>query len=130
MYGIHNSPVKMTVSVSQNNSRVIGFPLNSSFESRPGGTPGYTQGNGVRLCAEPDVAAGRVFDWRHRVRADRARGDLFGVDGFKPFAPIRPPRALMLLRAFEPVRKRHVLDVVVGPERVLARRRRVDHAGD
>src|SRR5216684_5339352 len=119
----------MTVSVSQNNSRVIGFP-SLQVESRPGGTACYIQMRIVALRADPDVAAGRVFDGGQRIGADRARGYLLGVDALQPFTPVRPPRSLMLLRALEPVRQRDVLDMVVGPELVLARRWRVDHAGD
>ena len=60
----------------------------------------------------------------------RARRNLLGVDAFQPFAPVRPPRSLVLLRALEPVGERDVLDIVVGPVLVFARRRRIDHAGD
>src|SRR5258708_39700984 len=119
MYGIHSSPVKITVSVSQNNSRVIGAP-SINFESRPGGTSAYTQRRGDALCADLDVAAGRVFDWRHGLGADRARGHLLGIDAREPLAPVGPPRALVFLCALEPVRQCHVLDIVVGPELVLA----------
>src|SRR6266581_3601932 len=129
MYGIHSSPVKMTVSVSQNNSRVIGFPLLNA-ESRPRGTTGYSQARMPTLCADPHIAAGRVLDRRQFAGTDRARGNFLGVDPLKPFAPVRPPRSRMLLRALEPVTKRDVLDVVVGPELVFACRGRVDHAGN
>src|SRR6266446_2999592 len=119
----------MTVSVSQNNSRVIGFPPSIDLESRPGGDDlGYTQRYFVALCADPDVAAGRVFDRRQPLGADSARRHLLSVDTCEPFAPVGPPRALVLLRALEPVGEGDVLDVVVGPELVLARRGRVDHA--
>src|SRR6476661_6034041 len=104
MYGTHSNPVKMTVSVSQNNSLVIGFP-SINFESRPGGTTGYTQRRSTALRADPDVAAGRVFDRRHRLGADRAGGHFLGVDAREPLAPVGPPRALVLLRALEPVLK-------------------------
>src|SRR5216684_7992165 len=120
----------MTVSVSQNNSRVMGSPLNSVYDSRPGGTARYIQMCVVALRADPDVAAGRVFDGRHRVGADLPCRNLLGIDAFQPFTPVGPPRPLMLLRALEPVRECNVLDTVVGPELVLARRGRVDHAGD
>src|SRR6267378_6130939 len=119
----------MTVSVSQNNSRVIGFPPSIDLESRPGGDDlGYTQRCFVALCADPDVAAGRVFDRRQRLGAERASRHLLGVDAGEPFAPVGPPRALVLPRALEPVGKCNVLDIVVGPELVLARGWRVDHA--
>src|SRR3982074_3497123 len=120
----------MTVSVSQNNSRVIGASPHFNFESCPGGTAGYIQTRSVALRADPDVAAGRVFDRWQRVGADCARGNLLGVDAFEPLTPVRPPRALMLLRVLEPVRKRYIPDIVVGPDLVLARRWRIDHAGD
>src|SRR5580704_14479805 len=106
----------MTVSVSQNNSRVIGFsPQVQILQSRPGGTALYTQARGVALRANPDVAAGGVFDWRQRVGADTARRRLLGVDAFKPLAPVGPPRTLVLLRRLDPVGKRHIPDIVVGP---------------
>src|SRR5450759_1031999 len=57
MYGTHSSPVRMTVSVSQNNSRVIGFPLTFEFESRPGGTAPYSLSAPLRATREP----GRSF---------------------------------------------------------------------
>jgi hypothetical protein len=37
MYGIHSNPVIMTVSVSQNNSRVMDFPLDQLYEFVPAG---------------------------------------------------------------------------------------------
>src|SRR6266699_1077743 len=109
----------MTVSVSQNNSRVIGVPLNRFRIASRRGTTGYTQRCFVALCADPDVAAGRVLDRRQRLGADRARRHLLGVDACKPFAPVGPPRALVLLRALEPVGECNILDIVVGPELVL-----------
>src|SRR6266852_4667564 len=78
----------------------------------PAGTTDYTQSRFVALCADPDVAAGRVLDRWQRLGADRARRHLLGVDGCEPFAPVRPPRALVLLRALEPIRKGDVLDIV------------------
>src|SRR3979409_2761536 len=110
----------MTVSVSQNNSRVISASPHFNFESGPCGTAGYIQTRRVALRADPDVAAGRVFDRRQRLAADRARGNLLGVDAREPPPPVGPPRALMLLRALEPVRQRPVLDIVVGPELIIA----------
>src|SRR5260370_22547866 len=118
----------MTASVSENNSRVIGFPLHRFRIASRRGPLGYTQRCFVALCTDPDVAAGRVFDRRQRLGADRASRHLLGVDAGEPFAPVGPPRALVLLRALEPVGKCNVLDIVVGPELVLARGWRVDHA--
>src|ERR1700722_1827208 len=118
----------MTVSVSQNNSRVIGVPLDFGFESRPGGTAVYNQARSVALRADPDVAAGRVLDRRQRVGADRARRHLFGVDALQPLPPVRPPRTLVLLGGLEPVGERDIPGIVVGPELVFARRRRVADA--
>src|SRR5258706_12374614 len=118
----------MTVSVSQNNSRVIGFPLNRFRIASRRGRLGYTQRSFVAVCADPDVAAGGVFDRRQRLGADRARRHLLGVDVCEPFAPVGPPRAHGLLRALEPVVERDCPDIVVGPKLVLARGWRVDHA--
>src|ERR1700732_4102310 len=73
----------------------------------------------VALGADPDIAAGSVLDRGQRLGAGRARRPPFGVDAFEPPAPVGPPRSLVLLRALEPVRKRHVPDIVVGPELVL-----------
>src|SRR5665213_2405551 len=129
-YGTHNSPVNITVSDSQNNSRVIAFPLVSNSESGPGRIACYRQRPVVALRADPDVAARRILDRRQYIGADRARRDFLAVEGSEPLPPIRPPRPLVLLRALEPVRQRNVLDIVVGPELVFARRRRVYHAGD
>src|ERR1700680_3122308 len=96
-------------------------PPQSISNRVPAGTTVYTESCNVALRANPHVAAGRVFDRRQRVSADRARGHFLGVDARAPFTPIRPPRALVLLRALEPVRQRDILDIVVGPVLVLVR---------
>src|SRR6476619_7808431 len=105
----------MTVSASQNNSRVIGCPLkspnhDSSRNLRDDRT--YSEGRAIALCADLDIAAGRILDRRRRLGAERPRRNLLGVDAAEPFAPVRPPRALVFLRAPDPVRQRNVLDVV------------------
>src|SRR6266702_1052449 len=120
----------MTVSASQNNSRVISLPLKklrTMFGSRSlRDERTYIQVQPIALCADLDVAAGRILDRRQRLIADRPRRHLFRIEAAEPFAPVRPPRALVFLRALDPVRQRNVLDVVVGPELVLARGGRID----
>src|SRR6195256_1186447 len=118
MYGLHNSPVKITVRVSQNNSRVIGSP-STDFESRHG-TIDYSEPPASALCADLDVAAGRVLDRRHLLGADGARGHLLGVQALQPLPPVGPPRTLVFGRVLHPVGERDVLDGVVGPVLVLA----------
>src|SRR4051794_32598311 len=78
--------------------------------------------------ANLDIAARRILDRRQAVRADGAGRDCFGVDAAEPFAPVRPPRSLVLLRALEPIRDRRPTRIVVGPELILAGRRRIDDA--
>src|ERR1700743_3820299 len=110
----------MTVRVSQNKSRVIGFPLSTDFASHPGGTLSYNKTPRVALRTDPHVTAGRILDRRQRARADNACGHFVGIDVRKPLVPVGPPRSLMLLRALEPIGQRHVPDIVVGPELVFA----------
>src|SRR5262245_57818633 len=90
----------------------------------------YSRGRALALRANPYIAAGCVLDRRQCVAADAARRHLLGVDRAEPFAPVRPPRALVLFGALDPVGKRHVLDVVVEPVLVLAGGGRIDDAGD
>src|SRR5712672_3846624 len=88
---IRRSPMKpppRRLFYSQNNSRVIGFPLNRFRIASRRGRLGYTQRCFVALCADPDVAAGRVFDRRQRLGADSARRHLLSVDTCEPFAPV------------------------------------------
>src|ERR1019366_9787798 len=97
-----------------------GFPLIPSFESRRGGTIHPIRTPIAALCADPDVAARCVLDWRQRGSTGGAGGDFLRIDGLKPLAPVRPPRSLVLLGALEPVRQRHVPDIVVGPVLIFA----------
>src|ERR1700729_1458976 len=96
----------------------------------PGGTAPYIQTCRIALRTDPDITARRILDRRHRLAADAAGRHFLGVDAAEPLPPVRPPRSLVLLRALDPVRQRNILDVVVGPELVLVRRWRIDHAGD
>src|SRR5256885_4249240 len=119
MSGTHNSPVKITVRVSPKNSRVIRSPSND-FESRHG-TADYSEPSTPALCADLDVAAGRVLDRRHLLGADGARGHLLGVQALQPLPPVGPPRTLVFGRALHPVGERNVPDVIVCPVLVLTR---------
>src|SRR5580658_8422134 len=113
----------MTVSVSQNNSRVIGFPSIQITSPVPAGRLRYKQRFDAALCADPHVTAWRILDRRQRGSADNACGHFLRIDAGKPLAPVGPPRSLVLLRALDPVRQGDILDIVVGPELVFARRR-------
>src|ERR1700761_9598453 len=108
-YGTHNRPVIITVNVSQNNSGVsspgvMGNPPRTISVTSPAGRHAYSRALAAALCADPNITAGGVFDRRKRVGADAACRHLLGVDGGKPFAPVRPPGAFVLLRALDPVR--------------------------
>src|SRR5205085_4726875 len=88
----------------------------------------YSEGRAIALCADLDIAAGRILDRRQRLAADRPRRNLLGVDAAEPFAPIRPPGALVFLRDLDPVRQRDGLDTVVGPVLLSAGRWLIDDA--
>src|SRR5579884_3131034 len=107
----------MTVQVSQNNSGVskpgvIRLPLKLV---RKNGSVAYNRRRDSALCTHPNVAARCILDGGQRVAADAARSDFLGVDAGEPFAPMRPPGALVLLCALQPVLQGDVVDVVVGP---------------
>src|SRR3981081_2002026 len=88
----------------------------------------YNQVCASVLRANPDVAAGRVLDRRHRLGPARAPPSV--ADPVAPFQPVGPPRSLVLGGTLDPVGELDVLDVVVGPVLVLAARRWVDDTRD
>src|SRR5579864_1151403 len=67
---------------------------------RPGGEEGRA------LRPHLHIAAGRILDRRQRLAADAAGRHLLGIDAAEPRAPVRPPRALVLVRGLDPVRER------------------------
>src|SRR5690242_17099672 len=109
----------MTVSVSQNSSRVIEIP-STDVRPVPAGRSGYSQSRRIALRADADIGAGGVLERWIGFVADAACGNLFGIELAEPLAPVRPPRALVLLCPLDPVLQGDVVDLVVGPVLVFA----------
>src|SRR3954463_11783994 len=119
----------MTVSVSQNNSRVIEIP-STDYRPVPAGRSGYSQSRLIALRTDAHIGARRVLNRWIGLAAHTARRNLFRIELGQPFAPVRPPRTLVLLSTLDPVLQRNVLDLFVGPILVFTGGGWIDDAGD
>src|SRR5207237_8517837 len=81
------------------------------------------------IGAHTRIASWRRFDHFELAFARNARRDLLAEIRLDPFAPIRPPRARLLLRSCEPI-LRGLGHFIAYPIPVLVRTRRIDHPGD
>src|SRR6185312_16199619 len=78
------------------------------------------------LCADAHVAPWCILERRQCVATDRPRRHLLRINAGEPLAPVRPPGALVLLRALDPLGKRNVADIIVQPVLVFVDRGRID----